>query len=272
MFKEFFSNRLFICALVFFILILVGGTLYLKHVERQTQREIQHTEEALQRMSKPSQTGTPQTADVPEGAGTESGGHFHADGTFHDQPHAPIGAEDGGMAAVSDTPPGELEFWKKLGVAPPPHGYSYAELADGTMHLQKDNVPIVTVHIGTTPEFNSGWLPDDAYYYYDALTGLSSGTNLIGVGRLTPAETARAREMKDAFINEWAPHTNIGFSSSGVFDTDDHDKINEATDKAVAEQERKLRAQLGISENRNRDFDVDLMSEILTQIRKELSQ
>ena len=268
MLRDLFSNRLFIGALAFFVLCVGGSLLYQQYVKRQTAHDLAHSTEHLK-------TSTDKPNPKPKAkisvGDTPQGGHFHKDGTFHAQPHAPIDA-DSRAAAASDTSPDELEFWKKLGVAPPPRGYSYAELSDGTMHLQKDNVPIVSVHIGTTPEFNSQWLPDDAFKYYDALIGLSGGRNLIGVGRLKPAETARAREMLDAFKKEWAPHTNIGFSTSGVYDTDDHDKINEATDKAVAEKERELRLELGISANRNTGYDVDLMREILTQIQKELSQ
>ncbi|MDE0017840.1 MAG: hypothetical protein OXU51_16780 [Candidatus Poribacteria bacterium] len=263
MLKDFFSNRLFLGALAFFILCVGGSLLYMRHVERQEAEKLAETEARVKQWNEKHKEQSPAKASVVEPSAALR--QFHADGTFHAEQQMPI-------THKSEASEEELEFWKKLGVAPPPQGYSYAELADGTMRLQKDNVPIVKVHIGTTPEFNVGWLPDDAYYYYDALIALSSGHNLRGVGHPTPAETARAREMKDAFKKEWAPHTNIGFSASGVWDTDDHDIINEISDKAIVEKERELQASLGISENRNRPFDVDLMSEILTQIREELSQ
>ncbi len=270
MLKELFSNRLFIGALAFFILCVVGGTLYMSHVEKQGAEELATDEDRVKQVTEKQQQQQP-TAKAPVGD-TSRGGHFHEDGTWHAEPHTPIDTADSRASAVSDISIEELEFWKKLGVAPPPQGHSYAELADGTMRLQKKNVPIVSVTIGTAPEFNLGWLPDDAYYYYDALHALSSGDNLIGVGRLALAETARAREMLDAFKEEWAPHTNIGFYATGVYDTDDHDIIDASTNKAIAERERELKAELGISENRNKEFDVDLMREILAQIREELSQ
>jgi len=263
MLADILKNRLFVGALAFFVLCVAGSLLYMHH-EKQKGAEYEKETEARVRQWNAKQNEQP-TVKAPVVEQSAAVGEVHADGTFHPEQQMPI-TDD---REVSDE---ELEFWKKLGVAPPPQGYVYAELADGTMRLQKKNVPIVKVNIGTTPQFNLGWLPDDAYYYYKALGALSSGENLRGVGRLTPAETARAREMLDAFKKEWAPHTNIGFSSSGVWDTDDHDIINEISDKAIAEKERELQAALGISENRNRPFDVDLMSEILTQIREELSQ
>jgi hypothetical protein len=222
------------------------------------------------------------TAEVPEGE-TSQGGHVHADGTWHAKPQAPITRKSGNIDSVrtvdnEDSVSGrevsaeELAFWKKHGVAPPPQGYTYVQPTDGTRHLQKKNVMIASVNRGTTPEFNLGWLPDDAYYYYDALIGLSSGENLIGVGRLTPAETARAREMLDAFENAWAVATNISFNASGAYEADHAHRADADADQAIAEKERELKAELGISENRQRDFDVDVMREILTQIQKELSQ
>ena len=267
MLKDIFQNRLFIGALAFFIFCVAGSLFYMHH---ENQKGAEYDAETQDRVAQWNAKQNPTTK--VEADDTSRGGHFHEDDTWHGEPHTPIDTADSRAAAVSDTPPDELEFWKKLGVAPPPEGHIYAQLADGTMRLQKKNVPIVSVTIGTAPEFNLGWLPDDAYYYYDALHALSSGDNLIGVGRLAPAETARAREMLDAFEEEWAPHTNIGFYATGVYDTDDHDIIDASTDKAIAERERELKAELGISENRDKEFDVDLMREILAQIREELSQ
>ena len=63
MFKSLFSNRLFIGALAFFVLMVVGGTLYLRHVERETEQ-------------------------VPVGD-TSQGGHWHGD-EWHAEPHAPV--------------------------------------------------------------------------------------------------------------------------------------------------------------------------------------
>jgi hypothetical protein len=82
MLKNLFSNRLFIGALAFFVLMVVGGTLYLRHIQRQDQIALERTQERLQQW----QVRQKQPEKVPEGD-TSQGRHIHADGTWHDGPH-----------------------------------------------------------------------------------------------------------------------------------------------------------------------------------------
>ena len=82
MLKDLFSNRLFIGALAFFVLMIVGGTLYLRYIQRQGQIELERTQERLKQW----EAQQKQTPKVPEG-NTSQGGHVHADGTWHDEPH-----------------------------------------------------------------------------------------------------------------------------------------------------------------------------------------
>ena len=278
MLKDLFSNRLFIGALAFFVLCVGGSLFYMQYVYKQTAEDQAAHEDRIKALTSEQKP----TTEAPVGD-TSQGGHVHADGTWHAKPQRSITrksenvdsvrtVDNEGSTSGREISAEELAFWKKHGVAPPPQGYTYVQLTDGTKHLQKKNVMIASVNRGTTPEFNLGWLPDDAYYYYKALIGLSSGENLIGVGRLTPAETARAREMLDAFKNAWAVATNISFNASGAYEADHVHRARADEDKAIAEKERELKSELGISENRQRDFDVGVMREILTQIQKELSQ
>ena len=101
MLRDLLSNRLFMGALVFFILIIIGGTFYLKHVERQTQREMANTEAAIKQWNEknapPTQETTPptgiaQVAEVrstsPKTEDTPQGGHWHGN-EWHANPHAP---------------------------------------------------------------------------------------------------------------------------------------------------------------------------------------
>ena len=83
MLKDLFSNRLFIGALAFFVLIVVGGTLYLQHVEKQSEREFAETQERLKAFTE-KQNRKP-IAEVPEGD-TSQGGHWHGD-EWHADPH-----------------------------------------------------------------------------------------------------------------------------------------------------------------------------------------
>ena len=88
MLKDFFSNRLFIGALAFFILTVGGSLLYMQHVERQSARELAAHEAHLKQFTE-KQKPKP-TAEVAKLSETpQQGGHFHADGTWHEGPHEP---------------------------------------------------------------------------------------------------------------------------------------------------------------------------------------
>ena len=105
MLKVLFSNRLFIGALAFFVLMVVSGTLYLQHVKRETDRELAETQERIKVLIE-KQPPNP-TEKVPIGD-TLQGEHFHADGTWHDEPHAPVEVSEvvdtsEATAGVSDT-------------------------------------------------------------------------------------------------------------------------------------------------------------------------
>ena len=104
MLKDLFSNRLFIGALAFFVLMIVGGTLYLRHIQRQDQIALERTQEQLKQW-KAQQKQTPK---VPEGD-TSQGGHFHSDGTWHDQPHeTPAVTPEAAFESLSDAELAEI--------------------------------------------------------------------------------------------------------------------------------------------------------------------
>ena len=82
MLRDILSKRWFMGALGFFVLMVVGSLLYLKHIERQEAEKLACTEERLKKLTekqKPTAEG-----DILQG------GHFHEDGTFHAEPHAPV--------------------------------------------------------------------------------------------------------------------------------------------------------------------------------------
>ena len=77
MLKNLFSNRLFIGALAFFIFCVVGGTLYMWHVERQLAEYAAETQDRVaQWKEKQKPTTEISAADIPQE-------HLHQDGTFH---------------------------------------------------------------------------------------------------------------------------------------------------------------------------------------------
>ncbi len=92
MLKELFSNRLFIGALAFFILCVVGGTLYISHVEKQGTEELATDEDPVKQGTEKQQQQP--TAKAPVAEQTPQG-HFHADGTWHSEPHeTPVAVSD----------------------------------------------------------------------------------------------------------------------------------------------------------------------------------
>ena len=82
MLKDLFSNRLFIGALAFFVLMVVGGTLYLQHVEKQTAEDLAAHEERIKEFTSEQKP----TTETPVGD-TSQGGHVHNDGNWHEGPH-----------------------------------------------------------------------------------------------------------------------------------------------------------------------------------------
>ena len=87
MLKDLFSNRLFIGALAIFIFCVGGSLLYMQHVQRVDAEKLAETQARVRQWN---EKQNPTTAEVPEGE-TSQGGHVHADGTFHAEPHdAPV--------------------------------------------------------------------------------------------------------------------------------------------------------------------------------------
>ena len=115
MLKELFSNRLFIGALAFFILSVVGGTLYISHVEKQGAEELATDEDPVKQ---PTEKQQQPTAKAPVGEETPQG-HFHEDGTWHSGPHEPV-----------ETP-----------AAPDPY-FSDAELAEIPEDMPEPDIPL----------------------------------------------------------------------------------------------------------------------------------
>ena len=79
MLREVFSNRLFIGALAFFILCVVGGTLYIAYIERQG------IEDVAPETEEPDAPLAEKPKPPPPGESAESG-HWHGD-EWHSEPH-----------------------------------------------------------------------------------------------------------------------------------------------------------------------------------------
>ncbi len=85
MLKYLLKNKPFMGTLIFCLLIVVGSSLYLSHVKRQTAEDLAHTRELRKQWEETQQQQQTQTQAPVED--TSQGGHTHADGTWHPGPH-----------------------------------------------------------------------------------------------------------------------------------------------------------------------------------------
>ena len=103
MLKDLFRNRLFIGALAFFVLMVVGGMLYMQHVEQQSARELAETQERI----KAGTEKPPATAQAPV-EDTSQAGDVHVDGDSQ-KPPTDSATTSGGDAAVPQLSEAEIE-------------------------------------------------------------------------------------------------------------------------------------------------------------------
>ena len=192
MLKELFSNRLFIGALAFFILCVVGGTLYISHVEKQGAEELATDEDPVKKVTKKQQqptTKAPVAEQTPQG-------HFHEDGTWHGEPHdasmpqtlAQLPIASSGERVLTKEQRAELrKFWSDLGLQPPPKGYGYRWDENGKVSLFEYNVPRYDTNWSTEeyPGEDYYKLSDEEWRLYRALRHIISQTPL----ELTPEQT-----------------------------------------------------------------------------------
>ena len=135
MLKELFSNHLFIGALAFFVLCVVGSLLYMQHVERPGAEELVKDAEPRKQLTEKKDPQS--TAEAPILKETAQSGHFHEDGTWHSEPHAPMEPTDAQLnermtsteqkALPSTTENPKLRKWLREGEVKPGHFHSYDE-------------------------------------------------------------------------------------------------------------------------------------------------
>jgi hypothetical protein len=171
---------------------IVGGMLYLQHVERQSAEALTRTKERLKQWEASQQVKPPKAAEAPVGE-TSQGGHTHADGTFHEGPHetpiesppvvqpkpdvsAPVGS---GYRPFNDSFTRMVDGFTvtsdfAIAMAPPGVGPDWAsmsaeELADAIATINKEP--------GAPPD-EALWPPDGYSYAYGGTTVLSNGDNV----------------------------------------------------------------------------------------------
>ena len=169
------TNRLVLGALVFCVLIVVGGTLYLKHVSTENRIAEERTDENVKQWNLPQDEiakGSPSVQTQPPGGeDTAQAGHFHADGTYHAEPHAP--GEPPATASGRDTLPPDSE-------APPPP-LTRSERPDALpypMRLENRHVwEALLTEATTDPALMERLIPDTEEKIYVLLRNISNSVN-----------------------------------------------------------------------------------------------
>ena len=162
MLKDLFSNRLFIGALAFFVLCVGGSLLYLRHVEREGAEYAAETQDRVKQWN--AKQNEQPTAETPVVEKPATVGHFHADGTWHGEPHETATEKNITSLKIEDynnfegklmhelTPNERARIWEqaykeKVGGDPPP-GYLQAaeqEFQNILKSVHEPRVQIVTI-------------------------------------------------------------------------------------------------------------------------------
>ena len=194
MFKQLLSDNRIFGAIGCVIVFIAGGLLYLQFVQRQATREVQRTQEIVE------QQDNPQTEEAtPE---NETGGHFHADGTWHEGPHEappenvqraepatpvserPVQAAPAGDVSdppVAAQPPFHDPYFRMvdgfaitsefaIAMAPSGVGPDFASMSDEELAAA---IAAINSNHGHPP--GDLWPPDGYYYAMGGTTVLSDG-------------------------------------------------------------------------------------------------
>lgn len=211
MLKDLFNNRLFIGALAFFVLMVVGGTFYIWHVERQEAAKLAETQAHIKQWNEKQKSPEPTTVEAPV-VDTSQGGHFHADGTFHAGPHdalipktsAQLPMASSGERVLTKEQEAEWQkYWADMGLEPPPSGYGYQWDENGKVSLFQYNVPEFEIKWSEkeTPGQDYYKLTDEEWRRHRALRHIISQTPL----RLTQEHEKMLREGKPFPTVTYAP-------------------------------------------------------------------
>ena len=270
MLKDLFSNRLFIGALAFFIFCVVGGTLYMRHVERQGADELAEAQARVKAFNERQKAAKAETSES---------GDLRADGVLPpgelDAPKTEITS----LSAkewkdfVSDVEISEAEseaFYRSLGLEPPPAGHTYIMNQDGSIELIKDGVHIVELH--SRQGFDVLYLSEEDWKLYQALWGMTH-PHVIQTERIPPEVVEMARQRLEALKANGQGPIFTG-TTSVVWDGDVEPSPAEGR-RAYEEKVDEAYLELGITPElrRHRDrkhMDYDLIGQLITEFKEEL--
>lgn len=202
MLANIFSNRLFIGALAFFVLCVVGSLLYMQHVEHQTAREF--AERFARAKALTERQHSQPTTEVSAVAETAQGGDdrenippIHEVVSVEKPSHSDPDAVEMGLISAEEIAAQEKArraFYASHGLEPPPPGYRYAKLGDGSPKLVKDKEPIINVVWGEGYG-NYHQLTDDELAIYSCLRGIDNRSVIKRYG-LSQQEVAFGLDWK----------------------------------------------------------------------------
>ena len=267
MFKDLFNNRRFLGALAFFVLCVGGSLLYMQHVERQSARELAET---LARVKAFNERQKAARADASDDAAPL--------GELEVPEITPSLSAEALKDFASDVEISEAEreeFYRSLGLEPPPAGYTYAMYQDGTIELRKYGVPIVELH--SRQGFDVLYLGEEDWELYQALNGMTH-PHVIETESIPPEVVELAKERLEALkANGQGP---IFTGTTDIV----WDGLVEPSQQAAAQAEGRAAYEAKVAEaylelgitpelrrNRNRQhMDYDLIGQLIAEFKEEL--
>lgn len=197
------KNRLFMGALAFFILCVGGSLLYMQHVKQQTADEYKATQERIAQLN---ERQRPKPQEQAAAGDTSQGGHVHTDGTRHANLHVSTAPgkenllkswQDLTDAEKAKYTPEEQAYWKARGHAPPPPGYAYVGITDGTQILVPLNEYVITEIHWSHGYGDTKLLSDKEYERFKALGLIGSQSRLVIEQEDIPAMLAGTLDLTD---------------------------------------------------------------------------
>ena len=219
MLKDLFRNRLFIGALAFFILCVVGSLFYQQQVYKETDKALAETEEFRQWWEERQETAQPAVSEVPK-SDTVSEVSRAEDVGISDTVSAPPEDQQGDFPDFWSLSPEEQQqifdqFYLQHGLKPPPRGYKYVWKdvfvprldEDGNPILLKEGDPWVEIKMGI------GFAPTlEEYERYEQLREDYEWADTRG--EVAKAERLAAEiEALEASVQRMRPISRISFWS-----------------------------------------------------------
>ena len=262
MFKNLFSNRLFIGALAFFILCVVGSLLYWQHVEKQSARELAETLARVKAFNERQKAARAVASDDAAPLGELEVPEI-----------TPSLSAEELKDFASDVEISEAEreeFYSSFGLDPPPAGYTYTMNQDGTIELIKDGVPIVELH--SRQGFDVLYLSEEDWKLYQALWGMTHH-NVIETRNIPPEVVEMARERLEALKSNGQGPIFTGTTAvvwNGLKEPS-RAEGRAAYEAKVAEAYLELGITPELRRNRNRKhMDYDLIDQLIAEFKEEL--